>query len=71
VARYVDPAAPYPHFLPWKRLAFERGNDFAPVFFREMRGDAESLFRALARRFGVELNDSFSTIDSCRSLDYR
>ncbi len=71
ISRFVDPQAPYPHFLPWKRLAFLRGNDAPPVFFREMQGDSEVLFRELAQRHGVELTDHFSTIDSCRSLDYR
>jgi hypothetical protein len=71
VARFVDPGAPYPHFLPWRRLAFYRGDDRPPVFFREMQGDADALFRALARRHGVELTDCFSTVDSCRSLRYR
>ncbi len=71
ISRFVDPQAPYPHFLPWGKLAFHRGNDHPPVFFREMQGDAESLFRALARRYGVELSESFSTIDSCGSLEYR
>jgi hypothetical protein len=71
ISRFVDPRAPYPHFLPWKRLAFHRGRDCPPVFFRDMQGDSESLFRALARRYRVELDESFSTIDSCRSLDYR
>jgi hypothetical protein len=71
IARLVDPQAPYPHFLPWRRLAFQRGDDRPPVFFREMQGDSEARFRTLARRHGVHLTDSFSTIDSCRSLDYR
>jgi len=71
ISRFVDPGLPYPHFLPWWRIAFERGNDRPPVFFREMQGDAEALFRGLARRHGVELSDSFSTIDSCGSLNYR
>jgi hypothetical protein len=71
IDRFVDPHAPYPHFLPWRRLAFRRGTDLPPTFFREMRGDADALFRALSRRHGVELSDDFSTIDSCRSLDYQ
>jgi hypothetical protein len=71
ISRYVDPQSPYPHFLPSERLAFLRGNDRPPIFFRDMHGDSEALFRELARRHDVELTDRFSTIDSCRSLDYR
>ena len=71
IARFVDPRAPYPGFLPWPRLAFYRGADRPPTFFREMHGNAPALFRDLARRHGVSLSGSFSTIDSCRSLDYQ
>jgi hypothetical protein len=71
IARYVDPQAPYPHFLPWRRLAFHRGSDSPPVYFRDMQGDPEAQFRALAQRHGVALTDCFSTVDSCQSLDYR
>lgn len=71
ISQFVDPQAPYPHFLPWRRIAFQRGKDRRPVFFREMSGDSEALFRSLARRHGVKLTEDFSTIDSCRSLDYQ
>jgi hypothetical protein len=70
ISRCVDPRRPYPHFLPWKRLSFYRGDDQAPVYFHEMCGDAEQEFRKLAGRYGVRLTDQFSTIDSCGSLDY-
>jgi hypothetical protein len=71
ISRFVDPFLPYPHLLPWRRLAFVRGNDRPPVFFREMHGDPDALFRELARRHGIEPSDRFSTLDSCGSLDYR
>lgn len=71
ISRFVDPQAPYPHFLPWQRLSYLRGNDAPPVYFREMQGDSDAQFRELARRYGVRLTDRFSTIDSCQSLDYR
>ena len=70
IARIVDPGTPYPHFLPWQRLSFYRGDDSAPVYFREMRGDPEREFRTLARRYGVRLTGGFSTMDSCDTLDY-
>jgi len=71
ISNFVDPQTPYPHFLPWHRLSYFRGADEAPVYFREMNGDAEESFRDLARRYQVHLTDHFSTVDSCRSLDYR
>lgn len=71
LSRFVDPRSPYPHFLPWDRLSFIRGNDREPVYFREMQGDSNEQFQDLARRHGVELTDRFSTVDSCQSLDYR
>lgn len=71
IARYVDPQAPYPHFRPWPRLAFFRGLDRPPVYFREMGPDAEEQFRALAVRHGVRLTERFSTLDSCGTLNYR
>ena len=70
ISQFVDPQAPYPRFLPWHRLSYLRGDDRAPVYFREMCGDAEGEFRALADRHGVRLTDRFSTVDSCGSLDY-
>jgi hypothetical protein len=70
ISRFVDPHLPYPHYLPWHRLSYFRGDDRAPVYFREMRGDADGEFRELAGRHGVRLTDCFSTIDSCGSLDY-
>jgi hypothetical protein len=71
VARLVDPRTPYPHFLPWRRLSFVRGMDRPPVYFRTMDGDANAAFRALAARHGVELTESFSTMESGSTLDYR
>jgi hypothetical protein len=71
IARFVDPRTPYPHFLPWHRLSFHRGNDCPPVYFRDMQGDSDTLFRAMAERHGIVLSNRFSTIDSCRSLDYQ
>ena len=70
ISRCVDSCRPYPHFLPWGRLSFFRGDDCAPVYFHEMRGDADAEFRDLARRHSVRLTDQFSTVDSCGSLDY-
>jgi hypothetical protein len=70
VARLVDPDQPYPHFLPWQRISFERGADRPPVYFREM-DDAEVQFRALAAKHGVVLSGCFSTIDSGCTLDYQ
>jgi hypothetical protein len=70
ISRMVSPATPYPHFLPWHRLSFFRGQDAAPVYFRDMRGNADLEFRALAERYGVRLTERFSTVDSCATLDY-
>lgn len=70
IAKFVDPSAPYPHFLPWHRLSYYRGQDRPPVFFRTMAGGADEQFRTLANRYGVALTDRFSTLDSCQSLDY-
>lgn len=71
VSQLVDPHAPYPHFLPWRRLSYVRGLDRPPVFFRSMDADADAEFRALAVRHGVELTEGFSIIDSGSTLDYR
>ncbi|HQX50727.1 MAG TPA: hypothetical protein PLR25_12515 [Planctomycetaceae bacterium] len=70
ISRMIDPHMPYPHFLPWHRLSYFRGNDCAPCYFRDMSGDGEREFHLLARRYGVKLTDNFSIVDSCQSLDY-
>lgn len=69
IAHLVDPARPYPHYLPWDRLSYVRGGDGPPVYFRDMH-NAEEEFRRLAERHGLRLGASFSTTDSCRSDDY-
>jgi hypothetical protein len=70
ISRIIDPRMPYPHFLPWHRLSFFRGNDCVPCYFRDMSGDGEQKFRQLAHLYGVTLTDCFSVIDSCQSLEY-
>ncbi len=70
ISRLVDAGKPYPHFLPWPRIAFVRGADRPPVFFREME-DADNRFRTLARKHDVLLSPDFSTADSCSSADYQ
>jgi len=71
ISHGVDPGAPYPHFLPWDRLSFFRGDDCAPVLFRTMRGSPQREFLRVADRLGVRLTECFSTVDSCQTLDYQ
>jgi hypothetical protein len=70
ISEVVDRDKPYPHFLPWQRLSYLRGADRPPVYFREMPG-ADAEYRHLAERHGIRLSARFSTVDSCRTMDYR
>jgi len=69
ISEIVDPERPYPHFLPWKRISFFRGADQPPVFFRDMP-EADVRFRELAAKHGIHLTSSFSTVDSCATMEY-
>jgi hypothetical protein len=71
IFRYVDPALPYPGFLPWRRLSPIRGRDAPPVYFRSMNGSPLAHFRGLALRHGIELSDDFSIADSMLSDEYQ
>ena len=63
VARLVDPDQPYPHFLPWERISFERGADRPPRLFPR-DGRRRGSIPSVGRQARSRVERLFSTIDS-------
>jgi len=66
----ADSDRPYPGFLPWPRISYQRGADEPPIYFRSMQGNPAEHFRQLAERYRVPLSPEFSVHDSNQSTDY-